>query len=163
MATRSEKTLPPVRLLNPVLSYGLSALGGGLVGHSIYLAGSVAADGADMAQVTFNDVVVMILIAISSYFIALIPICMMALIGAPLAIGVHNLFRTAGLGYRVLCPVAGALIALVSVNLFFALSDGIAERIAALDVLSVVSSLAGGAFAGHLFWRRAVKPLQNIQ
>lgn len=162
MATRSEKTSAPVRLLKPVLSYGLGALGGGLVGNSVYLAGIFAAGGADIAQANFNDVVVMILITISSYFIALIPIGVMALIGAPLAIGAHSLFRASGLDYRYLCPVAGALIALVSVNLFFGISDGFAERIAATDALSVIASLAGGGTAGHLFWRRAVKPLQNI-
>jgi hypothetical protein len=158
MVNEIARSPGPVRLLKPLLSYGLSAVAGGLVGHSFNLLGSITA-GADIVQLDFNNVVVMILVVISSYFIALIPICVMALIGAPLAGAAHILFRASGIDYRYLCPVAGALIALVSVNLFFAVSDGFAERIAAVDKVSILSSLAGGAFAGLLFWRQAIRPL----
>jgi hypothetical protein len=51
------------------------------------------------------------------------------------------------------------LIALFATNLFHALNDGFAARLAVLDGLSIVPALAGGALAGELFWRQAVRPL----
>jgi len=150
----------PVRLLRPRLAYFQSALAGGFAGHALYLVAAAASGGwSVVGALDFNDVVVMILGFIASFFLALVPICIIAAIAVPLAWGAHALFRRSGLDYHAVCIIAGALIALVSVNLFFGLHDGFAQRFAAIGGLSVASALFGGATAGTLFWRMAVRPL----
>lgn len=152
----------PVRLLKPKTSYLISALAGGMAGHTVSLAGMFLS-GPGFSRFDFNDLVVTILVSISSYFIAVIPITLMALMMALPAAGLHHLLRATGLDYRYVLPVAGAVLALVAVNLFFGLSDGFAAWFAKADRISVISSLTGGAIAGHLFWRMAVRPLHNAK
>ena len=156
MSSRSA----PARLLKPKLAFFQSTLAGGFAGHALYLLFAASSAGWPLAAaLDFNDVVVLILGFIGSFFIALVPICMIGLIAAPITWGAHSLFRRSGLDYRVVCVLAGALIALVSINLFFGLSDGFAERFASIDGLSILSALAGGAIAGRIFWRLAVRPM----
>jgi hypothetical protein len=159
MSSRSA----PSRLLRPKLAFFQSTLAGGFAGHALYLLLAASTAGWPLAAaLDFNDVVVLILGFIGSFFIALVPICMTGLIAAPIAWGVHSLFRRSGLDYRAVCILAGALIAIVSVNLFFGLSDGFAERFASIDGLSIFCALAGGAIAGLIFWRLAVRPMLAV-
>jgi len=160
--TPMSKAAAPVRLLRPKTAYVQAVLVGGYAGHAFYLlTAAVFAGWPLVGAFNFNDVVVIVLGFVASLFIAVLPICMTGLIAAPMAWGVHRLLSRAGLDYRVVCIGAGAPIALVSVNLFFGLSDGVSQRMDSISGLSVVSALLGGAIAGQVFWRQAVRPLLN--
>ena len=160
MAERHASDRLPVRLLKPKQAYVLSALAGGLAGHGLSLVGSAALSaGPVVGELTFIDVVVLILGFIGSFLIAIPAILMISAIAALPAWAAHRLFRQSGLDYRPVCVICGSLIALLATNLFYALNDGFAARIAIVDGVSVASALAGGALAGELFWREAVRPL----
>lgn len=160
MADRRTSERLPARLLKPKLAYVLSALAGGFAGHGLALVGGAAlAAGPVVGELTFVDIVVLILGFIGSFLIAIPTILVIGTIAAPLAWTAHQIFRQSGFDYRPVCITAGAVIALFATNLFHALNDGFAERLAALDGLSIAPTLAGGALAGELFWRQAVRPL----
>jgi len=152
----------PVRLLKPKQTYVLSALAGGFAGHGLSLVGGAALAAGPVAdELTFIDIVVLILGFVASFLIAIPAILMIGTIAAPFAWAAHRVLRRSGLNYRPVCVAAGGLIAFIAVNLFHGLNDGFAARMASLDGVSLLSSLAGGALAGELFWRQAVRPLVN--
>jgi hypothetical protein len=160
MADRRSADRLPVRLLKPKQAYVLSALAGGFAGHGLSLVGAaVLAAGSVVGELTFSDIVVLILGFVASFLIAVPAILMIGTIAAPIAWMAHRMFRHSGFNYHPVCVICGSLIAFVATNLFHGQNDGFAARAAVLDGVSVISSFAGGALAGELFWRQAVRPL----